>query len=135
MNFFRIISHNFLGNAENQTWGCWVRRANATSVLCCPPLPWQRILWNSKSGLINITNFLRPSLSNRSQTNLQTYRWADQVIPGFEKLQVTDDKVNWYEYLVQSQYGFELRVFVPINFVSFYGFDIAQRFPLILLNI
>ena len=26
-----------LGNAEDQTQGCWVRSANVTSVLCCPP--------------------------------------------------------------------------------------------------
>ena len=32
-----LISRTF-GNAENRTWGCWVRSANATSVLCRPPL-------------------------------------------------------------------------------------------------
>ena len=31
------IVRKILGNAENQTRGCWVRSANATSVLCRPP--------------------------------------------------------------------------------------------------
>ena len=29
----------YLGRAGIQTWGCWVKSANATSVLCRPPFP------------------------------------------------------------------------------------------------
>ena len=44
MNFFRYnwsekFFSKILGNAENQTRGCWVRSANATSVLCPIPIP------------------------------------------------------------------------------------------------
>ena len=36
----KLIYHiNFFGNTENHNRGCWVRSANATSVLCRPLLP------------------------------------------------------------------------------------------------
>ena len=40
------------GNAGNQTRGCWVRRANATSVLCSPPPPSYRLFGSMDAGYL-----------------------------------------------------------------------------------
>ena len=48
----RQRQERILGNAENRTRGCWVRSANATSVLCRPPSRQQisllktSLMWN-----------------------------------------------------------------------------------------
>ena len=59
--FLRI---NF-GNARNQTWGCWVRSKNATSVLCSPP-PYKLILVSKKSHY------------SRVQPNLLYFKWKNK---------------------------------------------------------
>ena len=90
------------GNAENQTRGCWVRSANATSVLCSPPS-----LSSLFAGLERSNVIIQPDSTKSVSENFVSSRWERK-----NRRELKRNKKWWSFKKVEKVEKYEIFIFL-----------------------